>query len=86
MKKEPYRRPFDKLRNEIEVRDTLFRIDFDVEKRKRILPWLFGGRDEFCDEESEIIRRFITNGIDFDTAINYITELMRKYYENKNSQ
>ena len=82
-KKDPYRRPFEKLRNEIEVRDTLFRLDFDSEKRKRILPWLFGGREGFFNEESEIIRQFITNKIDVDTALLGITELMKKYYAGK---
>jgi hypothetical protein len=82
-KKDPYRRPFEKLRNEIEVQDTLFRRDFDAEKRQRVLSWLFGGRDKYFDEESEIIRQFITNKIDVDAALLGITELMKKYYAGK---
>ena len=83
MKKEPYRRPYDKLLNEIMVQDSLFRLDFDAEKRNRILPWIVGNRKELVNEESIIMRKFITNEIDFDVALKGIIGLMKKYYEEK---
>ena len=79
-RKKPYKRDFEKFLLEIESRDSIFRRDFNAQKRKQIMPWGMKGREAFSEEELEIGVQFITKAIDLETAINRITELMEKYY------
>jgi hypothetical protein len=65
---------------EITARETVFRLDFDDERRRQIMPFHRWGR-EFMQREEFDIWKDLSQGTISDTeAIERITDLMEKYY------
>ena len=68
------------MKNEIEARDTVFRMKFDIEKRRQIAPWFSQERNSLRQEEFDIWHSLQENKFSEKETIEKITGLMEQYY------
>lgn len=66
--------------NEIEARDTVFRLKFSAEQRRKMSPWAMYGREELQQEEFELWQSLHKGGLSDEEAIEKMTDLMEQYY------
>lgn len=72
-------RAHPKIYCELEARDTVFRKDYNMGKRRQTLSWCDSRRD-FMKEELIIWDKLNNKDIDEKQAIEMLTDYMEKYY------
>ncbi len=74
-------RDFPDLINELEARDTVFRMDFDSAKRRQKAPWLASfGKGDMQKEDEALWQKLVTGLISEEDALSSMTDLMERYY------
>jgi hypothetical protein len=68
------------VKNEIEARDTVFRMKYDIDKRRQIPPWFAQERESLRQEEFDIWLTLQAKKLSEKEAIKKISDLMEQYY------
>jgi hypothetical protein len=73
------------VKNEIEARETVFRMKLDIEKKRQTAPWFSQERTSLRQEEFDIWLSLQGNEFSEKDTLEKITDLMEQYYRHKYS-